>query len=254
MGKYSRFLKPYYIINSLSLLFYPAVRHFSNLKTPKTLTADEFLPAGLQHDREIQVLGTVAILLAVRFFKAHSFDEFVLNLFRYLKLSFLILLALMNIWVSVWYAFILIVIWVIFPIPLYDGPSKFIDFKSMSEFLSKVLESDHNWVILFYADWHETCITTMPLWADLSNRYTTSQLHFGKVEVDRLPAIAEKCLIDTSGISRQLPSIIVYQKGVEYKRFPVINERGVVGRVLKYSVKEIVTYMEIDRLYLSTRD
>ena len=254
MGNYSRFLKSYYIINSLSLLFYPIVRYFSALKTPKTLTADEFLPIGLQHDREIQVIGTVCILLAARYFKAHSIDEFILNVFKYLKISFLILLGLMNVWVCAWYGFILLVIWVMLPIPLYDGPSKFVDFRSVSDFVSKVMESDIHWVIVFYADWHETCITTMPLWADLSLKYSTNHFKFGRVEVDRLPSIAEKCFIDTSGISRQLPSLIVYKKGVEYKRFPVINEQGVVGRVLKYSVREIVTYMEIDRLYLSTRD
>lgn len=94
----------------------------------------------------------------------------------------------------------------------------------------------------------------MPLWADISNKYSTSLLSFARIDVEHNEHLAKKCAVDYTGFSRQLPSLIVYEDGKEVKRFPPVDREGNIPRYVVYKVKEIVQYLGIDRRYLATRD
>lgn len=109
----------------------------------------------------------------------------------------------------------LLTVWLLFQMPMYTGPSRFVTIASLNEFDFNVLYGEHTWCVLFFAPWSDSCVTTMPLWAEMSLEFTTEKLVFGLVNVQKAPGIAERCGVDVSGFSSQLPSLILYENGVE---------------------------------------
>lgn len=67
-----------------------------------------------------------------------------------------------------------------------------------------------------------------------------------------LPEIAKDYDINTSGVSRQLPTLIMFENGTEVARFPAINEEGKVGKVLKYDKRLLAKYFDLENRYLET--
>lgn len=59
--------------------------------------------------------------------------------------------------------------------PMYNGPSQLLPLTKFAEFEFNVLKGKGAWIILFYADWNDVCITTMPLWAKMSMEYTSNK-------------------------------------------------------------------------------
>ncbi len=71
--------------------------------------------------------------------------------------------------------------------------------------------------------------------------------------MDRLPEIAKRYKINTSGFSRQLPSIVIVTNGEEEMRFPPIDENNKVKKVLKLDYKILLRYFDLESRYLETR-
>lgn len=66
-------------------------------------------------------------------------------------------------------------------------------------------------------------------------KYSTKLMKYGEVNVAVLKDLAKKFNINLSGVSRQLPTLILFEEGEEKLRFPPIDEKtGKVPRVLKY--------------------
>merc|ERR1719318_1600061 len=95
------------------------------------------------------------------------------------------------------------------PEPTYKGPENIVYFRGNS--LSEELNRDKNvvWMVTFYAAWSPACI-------DFTN------LKFGKVDVGRFAEVAEEYHINASSLSRQLPTLIMFQEGKELGRVPAI--------------------------------
>jgi len=61
------------------------------------------------------------------------------------------------------------------------------------------------------------------LWAKLAAKFSTQQMQFGEVNVSELDNVARNYKISTSGIAGHLPALILYEDGVEYLRFPLLD-------------------------------
>ena len=72
------------------------------------------------------------------------------------------------------------------------------------------------------------------------------------VNVVQHPEIAKDLDINTSGISKQLPTLIMYEDGQEIARFPSFNEDGKVGKVLKYESRLLAKYFDLETRYFET--
>lgn len=241
----------YYIANTALLLLYPAIKYSLNL-TPKALYAPDDWLNFFGGDREAQVLVTALMILVVRYVRSANWEIFLEQFFLYTKVSFLILLGLSSIIAMSWYIVAVVMVWICFKQPAYTGQHKFVEIEGISEFIDTVLGSEHCWVVLCHASWHSDCISTMSLWAAMSAKYTTSKLKFARVDVDEARGVAQKVAVDTSGMSLQLPSLIVFDEGREVCRFPPIDKSGKVGKVLKYDLRVIVRYLGIDERYMAT--
>ena len=84
--------------------------------------------------------------------------------------------------------------------------------------------------------------------------FTTTVLQFeifsnftGKVDVGRYPDVAQKYHISTTSLTRQLPTVILFQEGKETGRVPAI----ISGKVQKFMFKEdeIVNVFDLNNIY-----
>lgn len=77
--------------------------------------------------------------------------------------------------------------------------------------------------MIFNATWNDTCYHTYSLWAKLAAKFSTQQMQFGEVNVSELDNVARNYKISTSGIAGHLPALILFEDGVEYLRFPLLD-------------------------------
>jgi len=103
------------------------------------------------------------------------------------------------------------------------------------------------WVVAFWADWCEKCQFLEAMLASLSLKYSKDGLAFGKVDVVKYPELAEEFRIDTSGTSWQLPTIILFYKGVEVKRLPPFKADGTVVKTSRMDENGVVKVFELDK-------
>jgi hypothetical protein len=85
------------------------------------------------------------------------------------------------------------------------------------------------WLVEFYAVWAQPCTDLYPVFAGLSNVYTSERLSFAKIDVSRYPTLASQFRIDTSGSTKQLPTLVLFADGKEVKRMPEVSRDGKVG-------------------------
>ena len=63
-----------------------------------------------------------------------------------------------------WYLFACIVVWILFRIPIYSGPSKVVYFSSNEMFREKIFKKNKNvrgdnyWFVVFYSNYSDNCI------------------------------------------------------------------------------------------------
>lgn len=74
------------------------------------------------------------------------------------------------------------------------------------------------------------------------------------MNLSRVEGISSKYSINTSGLSRQLPTVILFEDGVEVARFPPIDPKTKkVGKVLKYESKTLAKYFDLEQRFLETK-
>ena len=138
------------------------------------------------------------------------------------------------------------------PEPTYKGPENITYFRANS--LAEELQRDTKvvWLVTFYAAWSPSCINFTNIFAKLSADYSLPNLKFGKLDVGRYAEQAEQYHINTSAMSRQLPTMVMFQDGKELGRVPAI----VNGTVQKFFFKEedIVNAFDLNNLYAKCKE
>lgn len=124
----------------------------------------------------------------------------------------------------------------LFPEPTYSGPDKVIYFRGVQG-LDEELARDKKttWVVAFYTVWNPACVTFAPIFANLSNKLHLDNLKFGKVDIGRYPDAGQKYHVSDSSLSKQLPTIIVFQDGKEVNRRPTVDSKG---KLIKFTFTE----------------
>ena len=168
------------------------------------------------------------------------------------------------------------------PEPTYKGPENIIYFRATG--LDEEISRDHRvaWIITFYAAWSPSCVNFSPIFSKLSAAYSLPNLKFGKrnsnnrhesyethldsfntklpfnflendlhfagkIDVGRYPDVAQKYHISTTSLTRQLPTVILFQEGKEAGRVPDI----ISGKVQKFMFREedLVNVFDLNNLY-----
>ncbi|RKP13516.1 hypothetical protein BJ684DRAFT_9936 [Piptocephalis cylindrospora] len=76
------------------------------------------------------------------------------------------------------------------------------------------------WVILFETKWAPAARYFTVPFAELANTYTSSRLHFGRVDLDVYSALKLKYGIATDSASLDIPTVILFREGKEMLRLP----------------------------------
>jgi len=149
------------------------------------------------------------------------------------------------------YLVLCLVAMVMFPEPAYDGPENITYFRG--PFLDHELEREPRvtWIVEFYAAWSPACVDFVPVFAEISTKYSLDNLKYGKIDVTRYPDVAAKYSIEVSALkqSRQLPTLILFENGKEKMRKPYVDILG--KKVLPYSFTEqnVMKDFQIVELY-----
>jgi thioredoxin-like negative regulator of GroEL len=138
------------------------------------------------------------------------------------------------------------------PEPTYKGPENITYFRANS--LAEELQRDLKvvWLVTFYAAWSPSCINFTNVFAKLSADYSLPNLKFGKLDVGRYAEQAEQYHVNTSALSSQLPTMVMFQDGKEMGRVPAI----VNGKVQKFFFKEedLVAAFDMNNLYQKCKE
>ncbi|XP_072350693.1 thioredoxin-related transmembrane protein 2-like [Scyliorhinus torazame] len=133
--------------------------------------------------------------------------------------------------------------------PLYMGPEYITYFSDKT--IDEELQKDRRvtWLVEFFANWSSECQSFAPVYADLSLKYTCAGVKFGKADVGRYSEISEKYKVSTSPLSKQLPTVILFQGGKEAMRRPLIDKKG---RAVSWTFSEenLIREFNLNELYL----
>ena len=130
--------------------------------------------------------------------------------------------------------------------PVYEGPNS-ITFLTPASFHDKVVKRHGNvdWLVVFFAAWSPPCVHLEPVVAELSLKYGTGSLQFGKVDVGRWPHVAKEHRVVVSPTSNQLPTLILFRKGQEVGRIPHVFRDGSVAKG-RFRKNDIVKGFELE--------
>lgn len=103
--------------------------------------------------------------------------------------------------------------------------------------IKDVLKNDTRiiWVVEFYTTWATTCHSVAPVFSSLASRYSNEYLKFAKIDVTKSPKIAKEYGINTTTMSRQLPTLIIFKETKAVTWRPMA---GTNGKLVKYAFTE----------------
>uniref|UniRef100_G3Q112 Thioredoxin-related transmembrane protein 2a n=1 Tax=Gasterosteus aculeatus TaxID=69293 RepID=G3Q112_GASAC len=136
--------------------------------------------------------------------------------------------------------------------PLYMGPEyiKYFSDKTIDEELQK--DSRISWIVEFYANWASDCQSFAPVFADLSIKYNCAGLKFGKVDIGRYGEVSNRYKVSTSPLSKQLPTLVLFQEGREMIRRPMVDKKG---RAVSWTFSEenIIREFNLNELFQKSK-
>jgi len=243
----TRLFHPYYWINiilCLSFVFLRLFNPFCQFLFGPAKDACELDP------RENEILFFLMIIIMVKSRKSgatHTAAAYLASGFIYAKVANLVMFFRVDPRYGIVYLFVFLLQAMLLPEPTYKGPENLVYFRATG--LDDELKRDPRitWIVAFYAAWSPACINFAPIYSKLSADYGLPNLKFGKIDVGRYPEVAEKHHINTSPLTRQLPTLILFQDGKETGRVPAILS----GQVQKFTFKEedIVNTFDLNSMY-----
>ncbi|XP_051560012.1 thioredoxin-related transmembrane protein 2-B-like [Myxocyprinus asiaticus] len=248
---YKWLLKPYYIASLFMCLAFLFIR-----KTPgicEHLSTQREDGDSCEFDwREVEILMFLSAIVMMKNRRAITVEQHVGNIILFCKVANVILFFRLDIRLGLLYLTLCIVFLMICKPPLYMGPEyiKYFNDKTIDE----ELEKDHRvtWIVEFFANWSPECQSFASVYADLSLKYNCAGLKFGKVDIGRYSEVSKKYKVSTSPLSKQLPSLVLFQGGKEVMRRPQVDKKG---RAVSWTFTEenIIREFNLNELYQKSK-
>ena len=163
--------------------------------------------------RETEILFFLVVIIMIRSRKTGnvSMINYLSNGFMYAKVANTILFFMADPRLGLVYGLLFLLQGLLLPEPTYKGPENIVYFRNNT--INEEINRDKNvvWMITFYAAWSPACIDFASIFSKISSEYGLANLKFGKVDVGRFAEVAEEYHINTSSLSRQLPTLIMFQ-------------------------------------------
>lgn len=175
-------------------------------------------------------------------------EQHIGNIFMFSKVANAILFFRLDIRMGLLYITLCIVFLMTCKPPLYMGPEyiKYFSDKTIDEELER--DKRVTWIVEFFANWSSDCQSFAPIYADLSLKYNCTGLNFGKVDVGRYTDVSTRYKVSTSPLTKQLPTLILFQGGKEVMRRPQIDKKG---RAVSWTFSEenVIREFNLNELY-----
>jgi len=250
-GEFRQILHPYYIINIILCLSFITLK----LTRPMCQILFQEGPEACELDmRESEILFFLLVVIMVRSRKTGSMTmvSYLSSGFMYAKCANLLLFFRADPRIGLVYLLFFTLQGMMLPEPTYKGPEKIVYFRDSG--LQEELQRDIKvtWIVTFYAAWSPACLNFSHIFSKISSDYSLPNLKFGKVDVGRYSDIAKEFHINTSSLSRQLPTVIIFQDGKELGRVPSISN----GKIQKFFFKEedVVAAFDLNNLYQKCKE
>ncbi|XP_003215004.1 thioredoxin-related transmembrane protein 2 isoform X1 [Anolis carolinensis] len=198
--------------------------------------------------REVEILMFLSAIVMMKNRRSITVDQHVGNIFMFSKVANVILFFRLDIRMGLLYLTLCIVFLMTCKPPLYLGPEyiKYFSDKTIDDELAR--DKRVTWIVEFFANWSNECQSFAPIYADLSLKYNCSGLNFGKVDVGRYPDVSTRYKVSTSPLTKQLPTLILFQGGKEVMRRPQIDKKG---RAVSWTFSEenVIREFNLNELY-----
>lgn len=202
--------------------------------------------------REVEILMFLSAIVMMKNRRAITVEQHVGNIILFSKVANVILFFRLDIRMGLLYLTLCIVFLMTCKPPLYMGPEyiKYFSDKTIDDELDR--DSRVTWIVEFFANWSPECQSFASVYADLSLKYNCAGLKFGKVDIGRYGEVSKKYKVSASPLSKQLPSLVLFQGGKEVMRRPQVDKKG---RAVSWSFTEenIIREFNLNELYQKSK-
>ncbi|NWY90876.1 TMX2 protein, partial [Loxia curvirostra] len=264
--------QPYYPLSALLAAAFLLVRKVPPLCRGLPSQREDGNPCDFDW-REVEILMFLSAIVMMKNRRSITVEQHIGNIFMFSKVANAILFFRLDIRMGLLYLTLCIVFLMTCKPPLYMGPEyiKYFSDKTIDVSISPALgllggsahpppkpmplwqeelERDKRvtWIVEFFANWSSECQSFAPIFADLSLKYNCSGLQFGKVDVGRYTDVSTRYKVSTSPLTKQLPTLILFQGGTEIMRRPQIDKKG---RAVSWTFSEenVIREFNLNELY-----
>lgn len=238
-------LTPYYLVNFILSLSYVVLKRIPGVCNYLFNTDNcEF------DGRETEILFFLLIVVMIRTRKTGSVTmiSYLSSSFVYTKVANLILWFNSDYSMGIIYGILFILGALLLPEPTYTGPDNVIYFRGQQSLSEQLANDKETWLVAFYTAWNPACVNFAPVFAKLSTDYGLENLKFGKVDIGRYPEASQKYHVSDSSMSKQLPTVILFQEGKEVMRRPTVDTKGKLVKFL-FSEENVKMAFGMNSLY-----
>ncbi|XP_017540000.1 thioredoxin-related transmembrane protein 2-B [Pygocentrus nattereri] len=248
---YKWLLKPYYVASLFMSVAFLLVRKTPGICEHLSTQREDGNPCDFDW-REVEILMFLSAIVMMKNRRAITVEQHVGNIILFCKVANVILFFRLDIRMGLLYLTLCIVFLMTCKPPLYMGPEyiKYFSDKTIDEELER--DSRVTWIVEFFANWSPECQSFASVYADLSLKYNCAGLKFGKVDIGRYGEVSKKYKVSTSPLSKQLPSLVLFQGGKEVTRRPQVDKKG---RAVSWSFTEenIIREFNLNELYQKSK-
>ncbi|XP_071618068.1 thioredoxin-related transmembrane protein 2 isoform X2 [Heliangelus exortis] len=239
--------RPYYPLSALLATAFLLVRKVPPLCHGLPSQREDGNPCDFDW-REVEILMFLSAIVMMKNRRSITVEQHIGNIFMFSKVANAILFFRLDIRMGLLYLTLCIVFLMTCKPPLYMGPEyiKYFSDKTIDEELER--DKRVTWIVEFFANWSNECQSFAPIFADLSLKYNCVGLHFGKVDVGRYTDVSTRYKVSTSPLTKQLPTLILFQGGIETMRRPQIDKKG---RAVSWTFSEenVIREFNLNELY-----
>lgn len=248
---YKWLLKPYYVASLFMSIAFVAVRKTPGVCDHLSTQREDGNPCDFDW-REVEILMFLSAIVMMKNRRAITVEQHIGNIILFSKVANVILFFRLDIRMGLLYLTLCIVFLMTCKPPLYMGPEyiKYFSDKTIDDELEK--DGRVTWIVEFFANWSPECQSFASVYADLSLKYNCAGLKFGKVDIGRYGEVSKRYKVSTSPLSKQLPSLVLFQGGKEVMRRPQVDKKG---RAVSWTFAEenIIREFNLNELYQKSK-
>lgn len=218
----------YAVFGYFFLQLYPSLRSIS-LETE--IGRERLLSRGytaLTHEQEVCCIMVIGFL-----YKNIDKGGILHRLFQALMITSIVLTWLTGNRLALWGVMaVYTAMFVLLVPPSYKGDSNI----RVLENSLQDMKGNASHLILCQTLWSRDCRYFEPVFCQLSVQYSSPMLHFHSLDLSKNAELATELEIDTTSRSKQLPSLILFYRGEQVRRYPPFQDDG---KVIKTTMNKV---------------